>query len=89
MRRRNKMKGRILLLCIFFTIISLPRLYNMIKQCRQYQYYTNEITRLEKDNEILLERMNTLKKEPYYTEKLLRENYGYIKEGEYIYRIKR
>lgn len=76
-------------LCIFFTLISLPRLKNLIRHQKHLQKYKTEITQLEKENEILLEHIEVLKNDPYYTEKLLRENYGYIKDDEFIYRIKK
>lgn len=74
-------------LCLFFTLISVPRLANLIRQQKQYQYYAAGIANLEKENEMLVERIDAIKKDAYYTEKLLRDNYGYVKEGEYIYRI--
>jgi cell division protein FtsB len=89
MKRRNRIKWRILVLCVFFAGISLPRIKNLIKQQRQFQKYQAEIAQLEKENHLLMERIGELKGDPYYTEKLLRENYGYVREGEYIYRIKR
>lgn len=88
MRRRNKLKWRILFISAFFTIISLPRLNNLIRQQRQYKYYITEVTKLEEDNEKLLSYIESLQNDPYFTEKLLRDNFGYVKEGESVYRIK-
>jgi len=89
MKRRNRTKWRILFLCVFFAGICLPRIKNLVKHQKQFQEYQAEIAQLEKENQLLLERIEALKGDPYYTEKLLRENYGYVREGEYIYRIKR
>ncbi len=88
MKRRSKTRLRILLLCLFFSLISLPRLVNMVRQERLFQHYASEVKRLEQENTSLLERIEALNSDPYYTEKILRDNFGYIRDGEYVYRIK-
>ena len=87
MKRRNKNKKRVLFLSIILTVLNLPRLNNLIKQRNLYRHYLNEISKLEEDNTQLINYLESLQQDPYFTEKLLRENYGYVKEGEYIYRI--
>lgn len=44
--------------------------------------------KLQEENKKLKEKIDAMEKDPYYAEKILRENYGYAREGEYIYRIK-
>lgn len=73
--------------CICFLLINIPRIKWYITCSRQLKYYNNEIIKLQKENEQLKEKMEKIKKDPYYGEKILRENYGYTKEGEQIYRI--
>jgi cell division protein FtsB len=51
------------------------------------KFFQNEIKRLEKENKIIAEKIENIKKDPYYVEKILREEYGMIKEGEFIIKI--
>ncbi|GEM_PF-1194760 len=87
MRRRNRKKLILLSICVFFVLISIPRLKNLISYYRKLQYYNTEIIRLRAENEVLREKIRTMKEDPYYAEKMLRENHGYVKEGEHVYRI--
>ncbi len=89
MRRRERKKYFILFVCLFFVLISIPRLKSLITNYRKLQYYNAEIKKLRAENDALLEKIKSLESDPYYTEKILRENYGYIKEGEYVYRVKK
>ena len=88
MRRRDRKKVVVISICVFFALISIPRLKTLVTHYRRLQYYNTEIIRLQKENESLREKIRTMEDDPYYTEKMLRENHGYVKEGEYIYRIK-
>lgn len=87
--RRKRKKYLLLFMCLFFILVSIPRLKNLISYCRKLQYYNTEIERLEKENEVLSTKVKAVKEDPYYAEKMLRENYGYIKKGEYIYRVEK
>jgi cell division protein FtsB len=89
MRRKNRKRYLIIFISIFFALISIPRLKSLIANYRKLKYYNAEIERLQAENDALLEKIKSLKEDPYYTEKILRENYGYIKEGEYVYRIEK
>jgi cell division protein FtsB len=87
MRRRDRKKVVVISICVFFALISIPRLKNLVTHYRKLQYYNTEIIRLQEENEALREKIRIMEDEPYYTEKMLRENHGYVKESEYIYRI--
>jgi cell division protein FtsB len=89
MRRRDRKKYFILFICLFFILISIPRLNSLITNYRKLKYYNAEIEKLQAENDALLEKIKSLEEDLYYTEKILRENYGYIKEGEYVYRIEK
>ncbi len=86
MRKRRKVY--LILILITFIILSIPRITLLISSVSKLNYYQKEIERLKKENETLKAKINKIEKDPYYTEKILRENYGLIKEGETIYRIK-
>ncbi|MBN1444734.1 MAG: septum formation initiator family protein [Candidatus Omnitrophica bacterium] len=87
MRRRDRKKVIVISICVFFVLISIPRIKNLVTYYRKLQYYNTEIIKLQEENEALREKIRTMEEDPYYTEKMLRENHGYVKEGEYIYRI--
>ncbi|MCM8830357.1 MAG: septum formation initiator family protein [Candidatus Omnitrophica bacterium] len=88
MRRRNRKKWLVGGLCLCFILISIPRIKTLIIYSRQLKYYNQEIIKLQEENRHLQEKIDAMKSDPYYAEKILRENYGYIKKGEYIYRIR-
>ncbi|MDD3726509.1 MAG: septum formation initiator family protein [Candidatus Ratteibacteria bacterium] len=88
-KRRRKKRLLIAGLCVCFILISIPRIRSYITYSRQLKYYEQEIINLQEENKHLQEKIEAMKKDPYYAEKALRENYGYVKEGEYIYRIKK
>jgi cell division protein FtsB len=48
-----------------------------------------DIVRLERDNKVLGEQVNSLKKDPYYIEKYAREEYGLAKPDEVIFQFKK
>ncbi len=87
MRRRDRKKVVVISICVFFVLISIPRIKTLVTNYRKLQHYNTEIIRLQEENEALREKIHTMEDDPYYTEKMLRENHGYVKEGEYIYRI--
>ncbi|MCX8082466.1 MAG: septum formation initiator family protein [bacterium] len=86
--RKNRKKWLICGLCICFLLISIQRIKVLITYSRQLNYYKNEIIKLQEENKQLKEKVEAMKNDPYYAEKILRENYGYVKKGEYVYRIK-
>ncbi|MCM8762102.1 MAG: septum formation initiator family protein [Candidatus Omnitrophica bacterium] len=88
MRRKHRKKWLIGGLFICFILASIPRIKTLITYSRQLKYYNQEIIKLQEENRHLKEKIDAIKKDPYYAEKILRENYGYIRKGEYIYRIR-
>ncbi len=89
MKRRKKFQWRgYLFLTVIFIIISTPRSIKLLKCFRKLQFYKSEIARLERENKLLEEKIRKVKTDPYYIEKIARENYGLLKDGEYIFKIK-
>jgi cell division protein FtsB len=89
MRRRDRKKYLLLFICLFFILISIPRMKSLISHCRRLRYYEDEIKMLRMENGKLAEKIRSMQDDPYYAEKMLRENHGYIKEGEYVYRVEK
>ncbi|HOV21503.1 MAG TPA: septum formation initiator family protein [bacterium] len=86
MKKRRKIY--LILILITFVILSIPRITLLLSSIKKLHYYQDEIVKLETENKILKEKIEKIENDPYYIEKLLRENYGLIKEGEIVYRIK-
>ncbi len=76
-----------LLIIIFFIIICGRRLKTLYSAYKTYKFYKDEIARLEKENKILAENIEKIKNDPFYIEKLLREKWGMIKDGELVIKI--
>ncbi len=85
---KKRRKFYIILILSTFTVLSIPRMITLISVYRKLHWYQKEITKLKDENKILKDKINKIKKDPYYTEKMLRENFGMIKKGETVYRIK-
>jgi len=86
MKKRRKIY--LILILITFVILSIPRITLLLSSIKKLHYYQDEIVKLKNENKILKEKIEKIENDPYYIEKLLRENYGLIKEGEIVYRIK-
>jgi len=86
-KKRDKTPIFTIFISVFFLIISIPRIKALSVSLKQLNYYRQEIEKLKKENRILEEKIKKLKEDPFYAEKILRENYGFIKEGEQIIRI--
>lgn len=87
MKKRRKFY-LILIIISTFTFLSIPRIITLISVYRKIHWYQKEIAKLKDENKILKDKINKIKNDPYYTEKILRENFGMIKKGEKVYRIK-
>ena len=86
-KKRDKTPIFTIFISVFFLIISIPRIKALSVSLKQLNYYRQEIEKLKKENRILEEKIKKLKEDPFYAEKILRENYGFIKEGEQIIKI--
>ncbi|MCM8786014.1 MAG: septum formation initiator family protein [Candidatus Omnitrophica bacterium] len=75
------------LVMIFLIICCGIRLKILYTSYKTYRFYKNEIARFEKENKLLLEKIEKIKNDPFYIEKLLREEWGMMKEGELAIKI--
>lgn len=76
-----------LFISIVFLILFIIRLRMFYSAYSNFKFYQNEIDRLKEENKILVEKIEKIKNDPYYIEKILREDYGMIKDGEFIIKI--
>ncbi|MCM8806426.1 MAG: septum formation initiator family protein [Candidatus Omnitrophica bacterium] len=84
----RKIKNKtFLVITLLFFIGIVKKGKDFCQVYKQLKFYENEIKRLKKENELLADKIEKIKTNPFYIEKILRENYGMIKEGEYIIKI--
>lgn len=76
-----------LIVSIVFFVLFIIRLKMLYSAYSNFKFYQNEINRLKEENKILAEKIEKIKNDPYYIEKILREDYGMIKDGEFIIKI--
>ncbi|MGB9677172.1 MAG: FtsB family cell division protein [Candidatus Ratteibacteria bacterium] len=84
---RKIRKNWFIIITFLLMIGCIVRLKTLILSFQTYKFYKNEIARLEKENNILQEKIEKIKNDPFYIEKILREDYGMIKENELIIKM--
>jgi cell division protein FtsB len=84
---RKIKRNLFLIITVLFVICCGIRAKSLYSSYQTYKFYKNEIPKLEKENKELREKIEKIKKDPFYIEKILREEYGMIKEGELIIKM--
>ena len=75
---KKRRKFYLILILSTFTVLSIPRMITLISVYRKLHWYQKEIAKLKEENKILEDKINKIKTDPYYTEKMLRENLSLI-----------
>lgn len=75
------------MLGLFLAAICIPRVKSLYHNQLKLRFYENGISEFIEENERLKERILQIETEPYYSEKIAREEYGFMKKDEYIFRI--
>jgi cell division protein FtsB len=81
------MNNWFLIASIVFLILFIVRLKSYYNTYKTLKFYQSEINRLKEENRILAEKIEKIKNDPYYVEKILREEYGMIKNGEFVIKM--
>jgi cell division protein FtsB len=81
------MNNWFLIVSIVFLILFIVRLKSYYNTYKTLKFYQSEINRLKEENRILAEKIEKIKNDPYYVEKILREEYGMIKNGEFVIKM--
>jgi Septum formation initiator. len=81
------MNNWFLIVSIVFFILFIIRLRSYYDVYKTLKFYQNEINRLREENKTLAEKIEKIKNDPYYVEKILREEYGMIKNGEFVIKM--
>jgi cell division protein FtsB len=81
------MNNWFLIVSVVFFILFIIRLKSYYNTYKTLKFYQSEINRLKEENRILAEKIEKIKNDPYYVEKILREEYGMIKNGEFVIKM--
>jgi cell division protein FtsB len=74
---------------LFIILFSEHGLLDYIKMKRQISAINQSIGKLERENVQLKAQVDRLQKDDQYLEELARQKYGFIREGEKVYRIEK
>ena len=74
---------------LFISLFSEHGLLDYIKLKRQISAINQSIAKLESENLLLKVQVDRLQKDDRYLEELARQKFGFIREGEKVYRIER
>ena len=74
---------------VFIVLFSEHGLVDYIKLRRQLSSVNQSIGQLESENVQLKAQVDRLQKDDRYLEELARQKYGFIREGEKVYRIEK
>ena len=74
---------------LFIVLFSEHGLLDYIKLKRQMSAINQTIAKLESENLLLKVQVDRLQKDDRYLEELARQKFGFIREGEKVYRIEK
>ena len=77
----------VIVLISFIFISGNVGLWNLWRAQKEIKDLSNRIEMLEKRNALLSVEIERLKSDPYTVEKILREKYGYVRDGDKVYRL--
>jgi cell division protein FtsB len=79
--------GFVIVLISFIFISGNVGLWNLWRAQKEIKELSDRIEMLEKRNARLSVEIERLKSDPYTVEKILREKYGYVRDGDKVYRL--
>jgi cell division protein FtsB len=74
---------------LFVIVFSEHGLFDYIKLKRQVKAVNQSIGKLERENVHMKTQVDRLQKDDRYLEELARQKFGFIREGERLYRIEK
>ncbi len=77
----------VIVLISFIFISGNVGLWNLWRAQKEIKELSDRIEMLEKRNMLLSVEIERLKSDPYTVEKILREKYGYVRDGDKVYRL--
>lgn len=79
----------VILSFVFVIVFSEHGLLDYVKLKRQIKSVSQSIDKLEKENVVLKGQVDRLQKDDRYLEELARQKFGFIRDGERLYRIEK
>ncbi len=79
----------LLLALVFVIFISQNGVFDYVKLRREINVVNSSIKRLEDENVALKGKIDRMQRDDRYLEDVAREKYGFIREGEKVYRIEK
>jgi cell division protein FtsB len=70
-----------------FLLFGNSGFQSMVSQISDMRRLQKNLVRLRAEREVLAKELAAIQQDPAYTEYLIRKNLGYIKKGEYEYRL--
>ena len=77
----------VIVLISFIFISGNVGLWNLWRAQKEIKELSERIEMLEQRNTLLSVEIERLKSDPYTVEKILREKYGYVRDGDRVYRL--
>jgi cell division protein FtsB len=74
-------------LLVWFGFLDSYSLYTRVSLEREKKHYIERTIQLQHETELLNQKIEALKNDPAYLEKIAREDYGMRKPNETVYRI--
>ncbi|MCX5798285.1 MAG: septum formation initiator family protein [Proteobacteria bacterium] len=80
----------ILLSALFFQMVfSEGGVFGYIKMKREIKTINATVKKIEQDNILLMKEIDKLQQDDQYLEEVVRKKFGFVREGEKLYRIER
>ena len=79
----------LLLALVFVVLFSENGVFDYVKLKQQIDVVDSSIKQLEDENVVLKGKIDRIQKDDRYLEDVAREKYGFIREGEKVYRIEK
>jgi cell division protein FtsB len=93
MKKRRLVFLTVVILCFIYLSVSLVfgdmGLLKYIELTRTKKDLKNQVVEINRQNEEIKTQISLLKNDPFYKEKLAREEFGLSKPGEYIFQYDR
>jgi len=74
---------------LFSLVFTEGGILGLVKTKMEIRRVNAEIKRLDQENALLMRELERLQKDDSYLEEVVRKKYGFLREGEKLYRIER
>ena len=89
MKRGDRPKIRFIVLALVCAGLCIPRIVSVWRNTKKLDFYKREIPRLAKENRQLESTIDQINNNPQAVERIVRDTYGFMKPGEYVFRLRK